>query len=342
MTRTTTVCALAALGFLISFALVDLAPPARAQDAPVTLRIATLAPRGSQWHKAFTVWGNVLRTQTNGALTIQVVNAGPGDEARLVRELRAHQLDGMSLTAIGMAEIAPSVLVLQAPGVAEGYAGVDRVRTALDSDLRAAFQRGGVELVGWADFGEGRIFSTAPIARPDDFRGRHPWVLPNDPIFPEFLSIVGATGVPLPIGQVTGALNSGQVDTVVASATAVNALQWHTRLTHVTSQSNAVLVGATVIDRQRFDALSPALQTALRTTADQVHGPLQSNIRRDDQRYFQLLTKRGMQTVDASAHTAAWNSVASRARAALVGRLFTQEELGRALAAARGGSAARP
>ena len=307
---------------------------AAAQDAPITLRISTLAPRGSAWHRVFTAWGNSLRTQTNGRLTIQVTSAGAGDEMDLVRRLRAREIDGASFTAVGIGQIARPVLVLQAPGVFDTYEQLDRARTAMDAELRGLFAENGVALMGWSDYGQARIFSTRPIRRPADFRGAHPWVLENDPIFPELLRVIGAEGVPLPIGGVMQALEQGRIDTVVASATAASALQWHTRLNHVLAQSNAVLLGATLFSKARVDALPADLQQALRETAAQAHDALQRTVRRDDERYYQTLSTRpGMTIVDGSQFESEWRQVAQQTRDRLVGRVYSRELLDRAIAA---------
>lgn len=318
------------------FAPSAIARRAMAQDAPITLRISTLAPRGSAWHRVFTAWGNSLRTQTNGRLTIQVTPAGVGDEMQLVRRLRAREIDGASFTTLGIAQIARPVLVLQAPGVFDSYEQLDRARAAMDAELRALFSENGVALMGWSDYGLARVFSTRPIRRPADFREARPWVTENDPIFPELLRVIGAEGIPLPISGVMSALEQGRIDTVVASATAASALQWHTRLTHVLQQTNAVLLGATLFSKERVDALPADLQQALRETAAQAHETLQRTVRRDDDRYFQTLSTRpGMTVVDGSQFESEWRQVAQQTRERLVGRLYSRELLERAIAAAR-------
>lgn len=312
----------------------SLVPEVRAQTpVATTLRVAVLAPRGSIWHTIFTAWGNSLRTQTQGQLTIQVQNASAGDEARLVEQMRAGQLDGACFTAVGLGQVARPALVLQAPGVFDGYPALDRARTSLDADLRGLFEQNGATLIGWADYGRARIFSTRPIARPADMRGARTWVLPGDPIAPVFLEVVGARPVPLPIGGVMGSLNAGQLDAVVASASAASALQWHTRLTHVTSQSNAVLIGGTLISKARFDALPAPLQQMLRDTGATAHQRLQQRVRADDDRYFTQLTSRGMIAVDASAHEAEWRRSAEQVRDRLTGSVLDRALLQRVLAA---------
>lgn len=320
-----------ALFFLVA----ALGLPAGAQDAEATtLRIAVLAPRGSTWHRVFSAWGNSLRSQTGGRLAIRVETANPGEERQLVSRLRSGQIHGACLNAVGLGLVAQPSLVLQAPGVFEDYAQLDRARAAMDSELRSLFEQNGATLIGWSDFGRARIFAKHPIARPADLRGHGAWVLPADPIAPAYFSILGARPVELALSDVRAALDANRVDTAFASASAVSALQWP--LTHVAQEGDGVLVGATLVRKETFDALAPDLQAALRETGAQATESLNRMVRREDDRYYQTLTTRqGITPVDGSAHAAEWRRAQQQARERLVGQVYSRELLNRVLAAAR-------
>ena len=303
-------------------------------QAATQIRLVTLAPRGSPPYRVFTAWNNSLREQTAGRLELHVVPGSSGDERQFVRDLRAGTVDAAALTSIGLAQIARSVLVLQAPGVAEDYPELDRVRAALDVELRHELESNGVVLLGWGEAGRVRVFSTHPITSPAELAAAHPWQFPGDDIFGEFLHQIGATGVPLPLAGVLPALTAGTVDVVVGSATAVTALQWHTHVTHVIEQSRAILVGATVYDAADYHALSAADRTVLDATAAQAHARLQSQMRTGDDGFYTTLTAHGITPVAATAHDAEWRQAAQRTRDALVGRVYSRALLDRALAAA--------
>lgn len=309
---------------------------ADAQEA-VTLRIATLAPRGSSWMRVFDAWNNSLRQRTNNRLSLQFFPGGSqGDERDVIRKIRNGQLDGAAVTSTGLSLVVRPVLVLQAPGVVENYQQLDRARAALASEFGEQFQQNGMRLMGWGDVGQGRIFSNRPIVRPQDLRQVRPWVWRDDSMFGEFLSVVGATGVPLGVPEVLPALSTGQIDTVVASATAASALQWHTRVTHVTQQANAILVGATILSQQRYASLPPDLQQALDETSDRAHTALVRRIRQDDDRYFTALTtQHGLTAVDAGQHQNEWRDAARQTRERLAGRLYPRDLMERVMAAAR-------
>lgn len=299
---------------------------------PTTIHLATLAPRGSAPFRVLTAWGNSLREQTGGALLLHVESGS--DERAFVTQLQGHQIEAAAVTSVGLSTLCRPVLVLQAPGVVEDYAQMDRARAALDSTLRAELATSGLTLLGWGEAGRGRIFSSHAVASPADVAAAHPWQLPGDAIFGEFLTQIHATPVPLPLSGVLPALTSGNVDVVLGSATIINALQWHTRLTHVIAGSRAVLMGATVIQRSVYEGLPAAQRAALDATAAQAHERLLRDMRTSDDRAYATLLSRGMIETDASAHDADWLRAAEQTRTALVGRLYTQALLSQAMTAA--------
>jgi TRAP-type C4-dicarboxylate transport system substrate-binding protein len=316
------------------FALPGAVPQPATAQTPTTMRIRMVYPRTSTWGTVFNAWNNSLRTASGGTLQIHLDSAGStGDEVQFVRDLRAGSVECASLSAIGLAEVDRSLLALQAPGAIASEAELDRVRTTLDTQLRQTFLDHGTVLMGWSDLGRARIFSTHAITAPDDLAHSHPWQLPSDPIFGELLTRVHATGVPLPLAGVMPALVSGQVDTVVASATAVSALQWHTHLTHVMRPSSAVLIGATVCSRSFYDGLTAEQRTALDTTAADAHTQLRARIRRADEGAYTALVGRGLVEDDATSHGAEWRAIAQQTRDALVGRLYTRAQLDAVMAA---------
>jgi TRAP-type transport system periplasmic protein len=330
--RSLIVFALALAAFLLPGA-----PPVGAQEN-ITLQIATLVPRGSAWMRVFDAWNNTLRQQTGNRLSLRFIPPGAqGDERSIVQKVRTGELDGASITSTGLGLVVRPALVLQAPAVFDDYAQLDRARTTMHDEFAHQFEENGVKLLGWADLGQGRIFSVRRVERPSDLRGMHPWIYRDDSMFSEFLGVIGATGVRLGIPEVLPALGSNRIDVVVASATAASALQWHTRVHFVTQQPNALLIGATVLSKSRFDSLPPDLQAALTSTATRAHEALLRRVRQDDDRYYQALTTRqGLTATDIRAHDNEWRQAAEQTRTRLAGRLFTRELLDRTMRAARG------
>lgn len=307
----------------------------QAQGDTYTLRIATLAPQGSTWMRIFNAWNNSLRERTNNRLTLQFYPGGSqGDERDFVRKMRAGQMDGAVVTSTGLGQIVRPVMVLAVPGIFREYAQLDRVRHRFQAQFEQQFDANGYHLLGWGDAGKLRLFSKREIQRPQDLRSVRPWAWRDDTVFTEFLNVVGANPVRLGVPEVYPALQTGMVDTVPSSALAAVALQWYTRLHYVTAQNMGILIGAAVLKKDKYEALPEDLRAALDETSDQAHQALRRAVRRDDERAYATIQRRGITAVDISAHEAEWAEAAATTREHLAGRLYPRSLLDRVTAAA--------
>jgi TRAP-type transport system periplasmic protein len=305
----------------------------RAQEAR-TIRIAALAPRGSQWMRVFQAWAQSVQKETDGRVMLEVMPsaAGTSDEA-LLRRMRQGSVDGITVTATGLVQVAPAALVLAAPGLYDGPEALDRVRDALDGVLAERFVRGGHVRLGWFDLGQARLLSKdVELAHPEGLRKARPWSGPDDVVFAEVLRAGGAKPVRMPVAKVGAALREGRVDVVPASAIGALALGWHTEVSRMSAESLWPLVGATVIRKQVYDALPEEAREALSRTGERAHGTLRRLLRRDDQNALNTLASRGVRAT--SLERDAWAPLLQKARQRLAARHYA-DLLGRAEALAR-------
>jgi len=306
--------------------------------ADTTIKIATLAPNGSSWMRHFNEWGSAVRDRTHGTVRLRFYPGGvAGDERDVIRKMRTGQMHGASVTSIGLAQIHRPVLVLQVPGLFRDYAALDRARDALRDEFATAFAAGGFVLVGWGDVGPIHTFSKRAIRTPADLRRARPWLWSDDPITRELYSVLRVTGVPLGLPEVYAGLQTGMIDTLTASPIAMLALQWHSSVGHMTAESEAMAIGATVISKRSFDTLTAEEQRIVLATGAEHHRRLIAAIRRDDARALTTLKEHGL-TVDsipAAAH-AEWERAFAEVRRRLVGRVYPQALLDRVERLARG------
>lgn len=322
---------------LVPFALLGLAllvpPDVGAQsggDAAHVMRVATLMPRGGRVTRLVARWNQRLAERTEGRVQVRMYYGGAmGDERTMVRRMRISQLDAASLSSAGLSLIYRPVLVMQAPGVFSTYEQVDAVRRQVGPEIAEGLEREGFGLLGWGDVGRVRLFSQEPLRRPRDLRSRRPWVPRHDNIFRHMLGVVGATGIPLSVGEVYGALRTQMIDVAPGTAIAAVGLQWFTSLRYVTAQSDGFLIGGMVVRRGFLDELSEADRTALFESALENHERLLRGTRQLDERAFAALTSRGIQPVNVDAHRAEWTSVARQTRERLSGRVVPAELLTR-------------
>ncbi|MCA9583340.1 MAG: TRAP transporter substrate-binding protein DctP, partial [Myxococcales bacterium] len=206
---------------------------------------------------------------------------------------------------------------------------IDRVREALDPEFQAEFGKAGYTLMGWGDVGRARLFSSKEIQKPADLKTVNPWAWRDDVIFGEVLKVIGANGRRLGVNEVLPALQTGRIDAFPSSALAAVSLQWYNHAKFVTKQSDSIVIGATILRKDKVDALPADLQKILTDSAARAHKLLAGGIRKADDQAYKALLKRGVKEVDISAHQAEWEKMAAEVRGNLAGRLYPKELLTR-------------
>ena len=297
--------------------------------AAYELRIATLAPSNSPVGRAYRQLNRELKKATQGQVSVKLYGGGAaGDEKTIVRKMRIGQLDGALVTATGLGWLVRQVLVLQAPGLITSYEELDRVRTRLAPELDKLFKDAGYTLVSWGDSGRIRIFGNTAIRRPSDLHSVRPWTWRDSPTMKAFVKATGANGVALGVPEVYPALQTGMVDTIIASSIAVLGFQWHTRLKTMSKRSSGVIVGAFVVRSDKFNALPKEGRDYILNTSRKVEDQFRNIGRKLDDDATRALAKR-LKPIDMDPYLKSWEAAAKRAREALAGRLYPRSLMDR-------------
>jgi TRAP-type C4-dicarboxylate transport system substrate-binding protein len=303
------------------------------------IRIATLAPRDTELTRGFARIDRALRQATGDGWGIQLYPSGiAGDEKDVIRKMRIGQMDGSVVTTTGLSQIVREVSVLNAPGVINDYPQLERVQAAMKKEWADAFEKNGFKLVAWGEVGQYRYFSKTPLRRPSDLKTMRPWMWPESHTMKELYKAVGATGVPLQVPEVYGALQTNMVDAVISTALATVALQWHTKLNHVTRSTHGVLTGAMVLDKRKWDSIPADVKAALEEQIRKNTEGDAENVRKNDQKAFEKLLARGYVATDYSAQGAKeYEAIAKTVRERMAGRVYSRELLERVMRIAQGG-----
>jgi len=283
-------------------------PEAGAEGATV-IRFASLAPPGSAFMKVMKAWNRSLKKATQNRVELRFYSGGSqGDERDFIRKVRAGQVDAAGVTTTGLGMVVRPVLVLSTPGLITEYDQLERARTELGPRFNEMFEAAGFKNMAWGEAGKNRIFSVEKFAKPEDLKMLRPWAWKDDPIFAELVRIVGANPVRMGVPEVYGGLQTRMIDVVPTSSIAAVAMQWYTRLNYVAKDNFAIIVGGSLIKREKFNELSEADQNALMDTSERAARALDTLARRDDDRAYESMIERGMIEVDVSAYKAEWDA----------------------------------
>ena len=299
-----------------------------------TLGIATLAPAGSVITDGLNAWNRELRRRTGGTLQFRLYMGGvQGDDPEVVRKIRSGRLDGGTLTSTGLSAIYRPALVFQLPATFLHYEQLDHAREALQPEIDAGIIAAGFRMLGWADVGQARLFSSRRITVPTDLAGTHLWVRGDDVILPAFVSRVGTTGVELAVPEVLGGLQTHRIDTFLAPPAVAIALQWSSHATFVNEIPMSIVIGGMVISESTFQSLTPEQQTALTETGADFHRLGRRNSRRMETQSMHALTERGIQlTTTTEAERDQWRTLGRQVRDAVASQIASPDLVARAVA----------
>jgi TRAP-type C4-dicarboxylate transport system substrate-binding protein len=234
----------------------------------VTLRIATIAPDGTEWARLARNFSREVEHETNGEVVMRwYFGAVAGGEVEMINRIRRGQLDGAASGGMMCQRLAPSMRVMRVVGLFqsrdEALHVVNKLRPRLDEE----FAHAGFANLGETGFGSDIIFSRKPIRSLDDLRHGKFWVWDLDDVWAGELPQMGIHPMALPVEAAASAYEDGRTDGFLAITTAALAYQWSSRARYFTSLPMAYLMGCLVVTQSSFDILPTAHQEAIRAAA---------------------------------------------------------------------------
>jgi len=246
--------------------------PSRAQAASVTLKCATATLNDVQ-HEWCKRYGARLEKRSNGQIKTQIFPASQlGSIPRMIEGVQLGTIEAWIGPPEFLVGVDPRFQVLSAPYLFDDFDHTHRVindREFLDRFLALGEGRGlkGVSLIVYGPAG----FATrTPVRGPDDMKGKKIRVLAT-PIEMAMMANMGATGVPMPLGEVLAALQQGALDgsesaiTVFTTFKYFDIVKWHINTNHY------FITSVAAVSKKWFDALPPDLQKIVVEEGRAVH-----------------------------------------------------------------------
>jgi TRAP-type transport system periplasmic protein len=319
------------------------AATAQAAD-PATLKIATVAPKGSIYHRVLQEVGEAYRDARGGKGRVIIYTDGlQGTETATVRRMRVGQLDASMLTVVGLSEIDPSVAALQfMPMMFRSWEEVDHVREALRPTLEAKLAAKGFRVLFWGEAGWVQFFSKEPITLPAQYKAARIFVWAGDGAQISLMKSLGYRPVPLPIADILPGLETGMVDVVPVAPLWALVGQFDRVTRYILPVKWVPIVGATVMRRETYDALTPAAREAIASAASKAGNELRAHRTKQDDESIRAMQARGLVVQPLTPELEkAWRSVAEEAWPLVRGSMVPAETFDRVqeiLAAYRAGS----
>ena len=260
------------------------------------LRIGTVAPKNSLYHRQLMELGEVWRNAQGGnAKYLVYADGSQGGEAELARRMRIGQLQGALLSVVGLREIEPSISALQSlPLLFKSWDEVDYVREKMRPAMEKKFLDKGFIVLAWGDAGWVRFFSKDPATRPDDFKKMKFFAWGSESEQQEIMKSLGYTPVPLETSDILPAIQTGMINVVPSTPYFALASQIYMTAPNMLEINWAPIVGALVVTSKAWGEMSPAVQAALRSASDKAGMQMRSKARQEVNEAVDAMAKRGL------------------------------------------------
>ena len=265
-------------------------------QSPVQLRIGTVVPKNSLYHRELLQLGETWRAaQGGGARVVVFTDGSQGGEAELSRRMRIGQLQGALMSVVGLREIEPSIAALQSlPLLFRSWDEVDHVREKMRPAMEQRFLARGFVVVGWGDAGWVRFFSKDAAVRPDDYKGMKFFAWGSEPEQQAIMKSLGYTPVPLETADILPSMQTGMINVLPSTPYFALASQVYGTARHMLEINWAPIVGALVVTQKAWDAMSPAGQQALRAAGDKAGVQMRAQARLEVDEAVAAMVKRGL------------------------------------------------
>lgn len=298
-------------------------PPASTHAAE-RIKLATLAPTGSSFHKSLLGLREAWRKRSNGAVDLVIYADGKlGGEADTVGLMRVNSIQAAMLTGVGLAEIEPAVQgLLSIPMGFRDLDEVDHVGAQLQPRLEERLAAKGFVVLFWSDAGWVHFFSTRPVVRPDDLKKLKlfSWAGNMDQL--QIYRSAGFQPVALETADILPGFQTGLIEAAPLPPVFALSTQVDTRAPYMLALNWGPLVGACVIRKATWDKLPAALRPGLLEAARQTGAEIKASGRQESEDAIRAMQNRGLKiTTVPPALEAEWRAAAEAAYPQIRGKI---------------------
>lgn len=303
--------ALSLLSFL--FTLGFTVPAARADaQAPTVIKLATLVPDGSVWHKVLRDMGDEWSRGTTHRVGLRIYPGGvAGDEPDMVRKMRIGQIHAAALTITGLADIDDAFNVFATPLMFDSYAELFYVLDKMEPVLRQRLEAKGFVLANWGHGGWVYFFSKQPIVTLADLKKAKMFAWAGDDRMVQSWKSSGFHPVALAATDILPGLNTGMIDLLPTTPLAANSLQWFRQVPYMANAGLGPLVGGLVVTKSAWNKISAADRAVIEKACTKAETRLMRDVPAQDSSSVREMQSRGLKVIDIKpAELASWRKVA--------------------------------
>lgn len=224
----------------------------------IIIKMATLAPEGTEWHGMLVEMGQKWKEVTDGTVELRIYPGGVvGDERDMIRKIRIGQIHAAAVTTEGLSELNPDIYSLIIPLLFDDWDDVDWIRERLEDDLIAGIEKSGFKLLTWMDIGWVHWFTKDPMRLPEDLKGMKIFNWAGDFQTLQLWKRGGFHAVQLSSIDILSGLQTGLINAIGTNPIVALASQWFGLANHMLDMRWGLLTGGIIIDNRTWNKIDP-------------------------------------------------------------------------------------
>src|SRR5262249_56251691 len=289
------------------------------------VKLSTLVPAGTSWHKALLDMGSAWNRDTGGRVTLTVFAGGQqGDEATAIKKMRTDVLQASFLSNVRLAELDQSFNVCGMPFFLEPPEEETAVERKLTPVIQQRLEAKGFHLLCWGNAGWLQVFSKKPLHSLADVKGARMYSRKGNDKWYQWYVSNGFHPVPLLPADVPTQLKlgTGLIDTAPYPPYLAMTLRVFDDAKYMLDLKLAPLTGALLVSQASWNRVSAEDRGKMTAAAQALETRVRAEAPAQDAESVKVMSSRGLQvtTLDAKA-LAEFRAAASQLVATLRGSM---------------------
>ena len=262
----------------------------------LTIKLGTLAPRGSPWELSLKRLAAEWKEISKGKVVLKIYPGGiAGDEQDMIRKMRIGQLDAAGVTVGGLISIYPEIMVLTLPLLIRNEDEYIHVFQEMKPSYEEELNRRGFQVILWTNAGWMYFFSRHPVVSPEDLSRQKLWVRTGDASEVQAWQKAGFHPVPLSANDITISLQNGMIDALAVSPLTAASYQWFGLASHMCDLKLAPFFGAVMITTKTWNRIPDSLKADLLAAASRIGSQMETEVWQADTQAITIMKRYGLQ-----------------------------------------------
>jgi len=277
-------------------------------SAKTILRLGTLAPDGSAWHKVLKQLAFDIKKETGGQVIVRLYAGGMvGSEAEMIRKMRIGQLQGAIISNAGLGGIDPAVYAVSVPMMFDSFEEWDHVRNQINPDLSEKLRARKFEVLTWSYVGWMYLFSKTQLALPDQLEKLKLASMVDEPATNDIARWAGLNPVPITVVDMLVSMQTGLVEACYMPTILAEGSQLYRYAGFMLRVPWAPLQGAIVLSDAAWSKVKPEHRDTLKRLSIEAGKTLVGVTRESEIKSLEAMKARGLSVTEPKADdTASW------------------------------------